>query len=254
MPFAQIDHSKIYYAERPGAGRPVVFLHGAAANHLVWGAQLRELGQTHRAIALDLPGHGRSDPPGRDTIEGYRDDLLGLLDALAIDRAVVVGHSMGGAIALALALAHPDRVAGLGLVGTGARLRVLPAILEGIQSPAGYARIAELVVDHSYAAGLDARLRERALAEFRSCPPAVAHADFSACDEFDVMARLGEIRAPTLVVCGSEDRMTPVKYSEFLAAHIPRARLVVLEGASHSAMLEQPDALNEALADFLTTL
>ena len=252
MPFVTLGDDKIYYAERAPAaprGAPVVFVHGAAGSHLVWGAQTRALGETTRAVALDLPGHGRSQPPGRRTIADYRDVILGLLDALGFDRAVIVGHSMGGGIAQTLALAHPDRIAGLGLVGTGARLRVLPAILDGVLND--FDHTARLVVDHSYAATPDAALRERALAEFRACPPAVTHGDFAACDAFDLLPRVAELRAPTLVLCGREDQMTPVKYSEYLAAKIPNARLVIVDGAGHSVMLEKPDAVNRALVEWM---
>jgi pimeloyl-ACP methyl ester carboxylesterase len=139
-------------------------------------------------------------------------------------------------------------------VGTGARLRVQPAILQGVLSPDDFDHTAQFVVEHSYGAGADARLRERALAEFRACPPIVIHGDFAACDAFDLMPRLGEIRAPTLVVCGRQDQMTPVKYSEFLAANIPDARLVIVENAGHSVMLEQPEQLNQALAEFVRAI
>lgn len=227
-------------------------MHGAAGSHLVWGMQVRALGETARAVALDLPGHGRSQLPGRDTIEEYRDVVLGLLDALGYARAVIVGHSMGGAIAQTLALSHPDRVAGLGLVGTGARLRVLPAILDGVLND--FDNIARRVVENSYAPMLDVATRERAIAEFRACPASVTHGDFTACDQFDIMSRLAAIRAPTLVICGRADRMTPVKYSEFLSSNIANARLVLVENAGHSVMIEKPEEVNQALLDFMRTL
>jgi len=252
MPVAQVAGQNIYYSARGARGVPVVFVHGAAGSHLHWGLQVHALYEHARAVALDLPGHGRSDPPGRNSVEAYRDVVLGLLDALGFDRAVIVGHSMGGAIAQTLALSHPDRVAGLGLVGTGARLRVLPAILDGVLSE--HAAIAQLVVENSYASGLDPEFQQRAEAEFCACPPHVTHGDFSACNQFDVMARLAEIRAPTLVLCGREDRMTPVKYSVYLATHIPNAHLVIVDHAGHSVMIEQPDETNAALIDLIAWL
>jgi len=249
MPLARVAGQNVYYIEQGTQGTPVVFVHGAAGSHLVWGLQVRALGEVARAVALDLPGHGRSDPPGRASIEAYRDVVLGVLDARGFERAVIVGHSMGGAIAQTLALSHPDRVAGLGLVGTGARLRVLPVILDGVLND--FDHIAGLVVEYSYAAGLDPELRKRAEDEFRAFPPTVTHDDFSACNQFDIMPRLAEIRAPTLVVCGRADRLTPAKYSAYLATHIPNAHLVFIDHAGHSVMLEQPNEVNKALIDFI---
>ncbi len=252
MPLAQIAGQNIYYIEHGKQGTPIVFVHGAGASHLVWGLQVRALGEVARAVALDLPGHGRSDPPGRTSVDAYRDVVLGLLDALGFERAVIVGHSMGGAIAQTLALSHPDRVAGLSLVGTGARLRVLPAILDGVLND--FENIAGLVVEYSYAPDLDPEFRKRAEDEFRACPAAVTHGDFSACNQFDAMTRLAEIRAPALVVCGREDRLTPTKYSVYLATNLPHAYLVLIDHAGHSVMIEQPDEVNKTLIDFIAFL
>lgn len=254
MPYARVGDDKIYYAERGTRGTPIVFIHGSGASHLIWGEQVRALGEITRAVALDLPGHGRSDPPGRDSMDAYRDVILGLLDALGIERAVVAGHSLGGGITQTLALSHPDRVAGLGLIGTGARLRVLTQILDGIVSPRDFDQTTEFIVDNSYAPGLDTAMRARAIADLRACPPQVTHGDFSACNEFDMMARVSEIRAPTIVICGQQDKMTPVKYSEYLVSKIPNARLVVVAGAGHSVMLEQAESVNRALLEFMRNL
>jgi pimeloyl-ACP methyl ester carboxylesterase len=252
MPFANVHGEEIYYIQHGTRGVPIVFIHGAAGSHLVWGRQVHVLGEIARAVALDLPGHGKSDPRGRDSVDAYREMVLGLLDALAFDRAVIVGHSMGGAIAQMLALSHPDRVAGLGLVGTGARLRVLPAILDGVLND--FDSTARLVVEYSYAPGADASLRQLAEEQFRACALTVTHGDFAACNAFDIIARVAEIRAPTLIVCGSADQLTPIKYSEFLAAKIPQARMAAIEGAGHSVMIEKPDAVNRALAEFVARL
>jgi pimeloyl-ACP methyl ester carboxylesterase len=253
MPFVSIANQKIFYSESGSPENlPIIFVHGAAANHLVWGFQMRALADIAHAIALDLPGHGRSDPPGRNNINDYSNVVLGLLAALDVDHAVIVGHSMGGAIAQKVALVQPDRVAGLVLIGTGARLRVMPAILDGVLSDVN--QIAKIVVDNSYASTLDPAMRQRAIAEFVACPPQITHDDFVACNTFDILARVGDIHAPTLVICGKQDNMAPFKYSEFLASKIPNARLVPVEKAGHSVMIERADEVNHQLSEFITRL
>jgi pimeloyl-ACP methyl ester carboxylesterase len=178
--------------------------------------------------------------------------LIGFLDATHTDRAVLVGHSMGGAISQTTALSHPERVAGLVLVGTGARLRVAPAILDGIWED--FEEAVDLITRWAWAAGAPAELvrlgRQTALAT----PPQVLHGDFAACDAFDVMDRLGEISAPTLVVAGTADRLTPHKYSVYLAENIPHSRLVTVEGGGHMMALEQPNVVAEAISEFIKEL
>jgi pimeloyl-ACP methyl ester carboxylesterase len=233
-------------------GVPVIFVHGSGSNHAIWLPQIRALAPIARTVAIDLPGHGKSDLPGRNTVDAYCDVVLRLLDALQFERAVIVGHSLGGAMAQTIALSHPDRVAGLGLVGTGARLRVLPAILDGVLND--FEKTAPFIIENAYAPDLADAMRARAMAELRACDPQVTHGDFAACNAFDVTARLGEIRAPTIVICGKQDRMTPVKYSEYLVSKIAGAQIVLVDNAGHSVMIEQPDAVSRALFEFVKKL
>lgn len=248
MPFVTVGSEQIYFIER-GDGLPVIFVHGAGSSHLIWGAQARSLGEAARAIALDLPGHNRSSGTGRDSIDAYRDLLCAFLDAFGVERAVIVGHSMGGAIVQSFALAFPDRVAALALIGTGARLRVLPALLDA-ESPI-FVDVLRKVTQESFAAGADVVLVQKAEAQLLACDPYVVRGDYAACNAFDVMDRIGAIGVPTLILCGAEDRMTPPKYSEFLASKISGARLEVIANAGHQVMIEQPAAVNRALSQFV---
>jgi len=231
-------------------GTPLLLLHGAGGTRRHWPAALAEL-PGRRVLSVDLPGHGQSPGPDERSVAGNAGRALALLDALGLPAVVVAGHSMGGAIALALALGAPARVAALVLVGTGARLRVTRAILEATADPAVLQQAARSMAEWSFGPGAP----EAAIAELaegiRANLPGVMHRDFLACNEFDVMARLGGIAIPTLVVCGEEDRLTPPKYAEFLRDGIPGARLERVAGAGHMVMLEAPDRVARAVRSFL---
>ncbi len=255
MAYITVNDECIFYVRRGPAKPPgpaVVFSHGAGGTHRHWLPEVQAAGAVTRAYALDLPGHGRSAGRGRDTIAGYVEVIRGLLDALGLDRAVIGGHSMGGAIAQMFALTYPNRCAGLILTGTGARLRVLPAILE--QMLTDFPAIVDVVGESAYGPDTPPEMLRQAHAEMLRNDPVVFHGDFVACDRFDVMDRLGEIAAPTLILCGTADRLTPPKYSQYLHEHIPNSILTLIEGAGHMVMLERPAEMNAAIVPFLQSM
>ena len=231
---------------------PVILLHGAGGMHLYWPPEMRRLAG-RQTYALDLPGHGQSTGEGFRTIGEMTRAVLAWMDALSLGRAVVVGHSMGGAVALELALSAPQRVAGLGLVGSGARLRVAPQILQLASDPATAVDAVGLVIAWSFGPAAPPRLVELAAARMAATPPAALLGDFQACNGFDIGGRLAEIGVPTLALCGELDRMTPLRYSQFLAEQIPGATLQVIPEAGHMVMLEQPQAVTAALETFLAS-
>ena len=252
MPYVSVGSRRVYYSARGQAeGTPVVFIHGAGGNRLVWGGQLRSLSSAQRVVALDLPGHGRSDGPGMACIGSYAQVVAEVLGRLG-SAAVLVGHSMGGGVALHLALQWPGLVAGLVLLGTGGRLRVAPSLLAGLQDDFRCAVAA--ITGSAFAPATASTIRKRGEGALLAAGPATLLADFRACDAFDVLARLGEIHVPCLVICGAEDRLTPVKYSEALAKGIPGARLQVIPSAGHMAMLEEPAAVSQSILSFVSGL
>ena len=254
MPYVTIVGEKTFYALYQGdvQGRNnLVLVHGAGGSHLDWPAPLRRLTGAN-VYDLDLPGHGRSQGTGRSSIAAYRDSLLGFLDSLGLERAVVVGHSMGGAISLDSALHYPDRLAGLILVGSGARLRVAPAILTGILSD--FEATVDLVCDYAFGPGATEQLKRLGRQRLLRTLPEVLRGDYAACDAFDVMERLGEVRCPTLVIGGTADRLTPSKYSIYLRDHIPGAELVLVDAAGHMVMLEKPEVVTKAVSKFVARL
>ena len=253
MPRTATTSGKIWIADqrRDNDSPAALLIHGAGGSHLNFPIQLRRHARWN-AILPDLPGHGKSAPAGRDTVADYGLDMLALLDALDIESAILVGHSMGGAIALWLALEYAERVAGLALVCTGARLPVNPALIDSIVA-APDDTITQLL-RWMWAPGADDALVSASESVLRECPRAVLADDFRACANFDVRGRLREIRAPTLVVAGELDKMTPPKLSEELAAGIADARLCEIPGAGHMAHLEQPQAVASEIDAWLSSL
>lgn len=241
-------HESLNYS-RPA----MILIHGAGAHHLFWPPQIRRLaGQ--RTFALDLPGHGRSGGVGHHRIEDYVASVLDLMRGLGVNAAVWVGHSMGGAIALEAALRHPQRVLGLGLIGSGARLRVDPVMLRKSSEEATFSAALSMMGARSFSAATPPRLRELAMQRMSEMRSTVLHGDWMACDNFDVMDRLSTIDRPALIVCGVEDQMTPVGYSKYLQAHIPGSQLHIIPDAGHMVMLEQPDRTAQLLDRFLESI
>ena len=231
-------------------GLPLLLVHGAGGTRLHWPAGVRRL-PGRRVISVDLPGHGGSAPPVERSIGGMALRLVGMLDALGMPRAVVGGHSMGGAVALTLALDAPGRVAGLLLVGTGARLRVTPGILAASADPGRAREVADALAAVSFGAAAPAVLREGLVRGALAQAPGVIRADFTACDAFDALARLGSIRAPARVVVGAEDRLTPPRYAAFLREALPGEGMDLVPGAGHMVAWEAPGVVAAAAETLL---
>lgn len=254
MPHATTRQGRLFYlrraAARPGSV-PVLFVHGAGGNALLWGAVLNGL-RGLDTLAIDLPGHGRSPGPGSASISAYADATLALADALRLPELVLAGHSMGSAVALELALREPGRVCGLALLSATARMVVAPVLLQQLVEDPPAAR--RLIVEAGYGPEVGERLRRLGAEQLAGVAPEVLHSDFCACSAFDVRSRLGEVRCPALVLCGSEDRLTPSKYVRALAEGLPNARFQLLPGAGHMLPMEAPEAVAKALLPFLTSL
>jgi pimeloyl-ACP methyl ester carboxylesterase len=235
-----------------GSGLPLVLLHGAGGSADLWQPQLDELAAVARVVAPDLPGHGPLGGPGAPSITAYADWLEDFVTTLETGPVVLVGHSMGGAVAQIFALARAERLAGLVLIATAARLRVLARIVDLLRRRRreGLGLIQEL----SFAAGAPRASVERVEQVLRAGAPLVTLGDYVACDRFDVRNRLAGIRTPTLVVTGAEDRLTPPAHGRLLAEAIPGARLVEIPAAGHFPQLERPAAVNDAIRDFLARL
>jgi pimeloyl-ACP methyl ester carboxylesterase len=251
MPTISVRGQDLYYSARRAGETTVLLIHGAGGSRLNWPASLRRLPWAS-VYTVDLPGHGRSGDQGRDSIDEYATDLLALMDQECIERAVLVGHSMGGAIAQTMAATAPRSVLGLALLGTGARLRVAQAILDGLQDD--FEGTVDLITGWLWGESADERLVAEGRQTMLAAGPAVMLGDFLACDRFDLRERVASVSAPTLVLTGSEDRMTPPKLGQWLADNISGARFSLVQGSGHMLMLEQPDVVTAAIGGFVDRL
>jgi pimeloyl-ACP methyl ester carboxylesterase len=247
--------TELYYfaheAEEQVASRPpVILLHGAGGTHLSWPPQIRRLAG-EKIYAPDLPGHGASEGSGRQSIDEYADDVIAFMKELKIRAAVIVGHSMGSAVALTLALKYPKQVLGLGLLGSGSKLRVALTLLETVETPNAFEAAVDMVNGNCFSSETPQSLMELSKRTMLEIRQPVLCGDFLACNEFDITSQLEKISIPTLIICGAEDKMTPLKFSESLRDGIANSQLHVLEHAGHMVMLEQPDAVADLLKRFI---
>lgn len=255
MPYVYVNNERLFYAAHEPAPKPpappLVLVHGAGGNHLHWPHTLRRL-PGHTVYALDLPGHGRSEGHGRSSIAAYRDVVLNWADAVGLERFVLAGHSMGGAIAQEFALTFPQRLAGLILVATGARLRVHPRILQGLRED--YEGTARLLAEWAYGNTPDPNMLRVYVRRILETPAAITLGDFEACNAWDRMADVHRIETPTLIIGGEMDRLTPPKYLQYLHEQIPGSRLVIIPRAGHMVMQEIPEPVVREITAFLASL
>jgi pimeloyl-ACP methyl ester carboxylesterase len=232
--------------------RGIVFLHGAGGSHHTFRDQWAELKGLGRLVIPDLPGHARSGGTPPESVDAYAAWVVDFIKEIRLDRIILAGHSMGGAIALRAALGGLKGLEALVLLGTGARLRISPAIFEGIGER--FREFAPELVGWMTSSASSDLLREDVTNDVLSTRPATFLADFHACNGFDVMNRLDAIRVPTLVISGDDDRLTPLKYGEYLATNIPGAVLKIIHGAGHLAVLEKPTEVNAVITSFVHSL
>jgi pimeloyl-ACP methyl ester carboxylesterase len=211
-------HSTPWRTPTNNSNRPLVFIHGVGDNSRIWKLQVEHFGPDY-TFPIDLPGHGkRADnlPPEVSVSDYTRAAHEIIFQELRLKAPTIAGHSLGGAIALTMALEDASELSGLILIGTGAKLRVDPSILEETQRASG-----------------------------------VTYRDWAACNIFDIMDKLYEIHLPTLIICGADDRLTPVKYSQYMHDCIQGSTLCIIPNAGHEVMKDQPEQVNQAIDEWL---
>ena len=253
MPTYRVGENGISYwtdKKEGSEGREtILFIHGAGGGQLSWAFQKGFFEKEFHPVVIELPGHGESGGEGEEEIGRYAEHVYRFLKALNLRHLLLVGHSMGGAIVQTLAVTHPEIVRGIVLVGTGARLKVLPTVLDGINK--NFEETVRKIVQYAFSRKASPELIEAGADYLLGCRPRVLYGDFLACDRFDFMKEVSKIEMPALILCGAEDELTPVKYSEFLHQHIRPSRLEILTGAGHMAMMESPEAFNRNVREFV---
>ena len=237
----------------------VVFIHGAQHDHSVWILQSRYLAHHgYGVLALDLPGHGRSDGPPLESVEALATWVIAVLDAAGVRTASLVGHSMGSWIALEAAGSTPDRIDRIALIGAAYPMRVSDSLLEATRDDEALAQDMVNIWSHStYSAkpsnpGPGFSITGQNLRLMQRIAPGVMQVDFRACNAYaGGAARAAAVRCPTLFVLGGRDIMTPPKAARMLQDAIPEQRTVQIRASGHNLMAEQPDAVLDALRDFL---
>ncbi len=226
-------------------------IHGAGGSTATWFLQHRGLSDGLHVVALDLNGHGRTqDRLDENLVDSYLEDIDSV--AAQYEKPIIAGHSMGGALAQLYALQNLDRLSGLVLVATGAKLRVSNMVFELLDTDfEGYLGAVEEFMFHK---NTSKELIEASIAEVRKCPVPIIRRDFELCNAFSVMDRLKKIQIPTLIIVGAQDMMTPVKYSQYLLSQIENSKLLVIENAGHSVMLEQSSKVNQEILSWANNL
>ena len=227
----------------------LILIPGSGGTEEVWKYQLEYF---PNAEAVNLPGH--LDGELCTSIEDYTDWLWRYILKKGYSLPVLAGHSMGGAIVQMYALKYPNDVKGIVLIGTGARLRVAPQILsvvqEGVENPSVWV---ENFLEVQFAR-IDAAMKKQVTNKALELGARVQLSDMLCCDKFDVMDKVHQIEVPTLILCGSEDEMTPPKYSSYLAGRINGSSMTIVDGGAHFVFAEKPEAVNQAIERFVNSL
>jgi pimeloyl-ACP methyl ester carboxylesterase len=259
MPVAEVNGQAIAYDDTGGDGPALIFSHGFLMDRTMFDAQVEVLSDTYRCVSWDERGFGDTPVNGPFTYWDSADDVVALMDHLGIDKAILVGMSQGGYLSLRAALAHPDRVRGVVLVGSGVWMDD-PETLAGYEGMLAHWRSdAPLGEVGSMVAGLilsDPTLMETWIAIWESRDGStIQHPGDCLLGRDDITGRVDEITCPVLIVHGTDDLAIPIATAEQLCNELPDCRgMVVVQGAPHAANMTHPEIVNPAIADFAASL
>jgi pimeloyl-ACP methyl ester carboxylesterase len=232
------------------------FIHGSGSDHSAWSHQYGRLHKKYNIVAVNLPGHGHSDGGGESDVARYCLWVKKLLYILNVKDAVIVGHSLGAAIALQFAINYPQEIAGIVLVGGGMKMPVNSFFLDFLKTnpPVVPTEVIDLICKYSLAKENRPKFSSPLQESIARAKVDVLYGDLSACNNLDLTQDLEKINIPALVICGAEDKMTPLDFSRQLAAGISGATLEIIEGAGHMVMMEKPVEFNTLIEKFAASV
>jgi len=258
MPKVKVNDLEMFYIES-GQGEPLVLIHGLGGDHREWAMQIPVFAQKFRVIALDLRGHGETDKIGEKySLPTFAKDVIGLLDKLEIDKAYFCGVSMGGIVTLQIALNYPERVKGLILVNTTARLteqaaKVVLRWVELFQTKGFDAYFDQVIKDAFHPSFIEAnpelikQIKEMSRnRDFQT----VIKAAFG-LQSFNFVDQLEKINAPTLIIHGEDDKVIPVEEAKLLHQKIPNSELIIFPRCGHATIIEKAQEFNKTVIEFL---
>ncbi len=246
--------NEIYYIKSQGANvpkTPIILIHGVGGTHLSWPAKIRRL-VGYDVYAIDLPGHGKSKGTAAQTIQQYTPRLIDFLAGLNLYRAILMGQSLGSAIALQMALDAPEHTVGVGVIAGAASYQIQSGFLQefrsGLTLPTALQKLKKLLTNTPTAQEI---FEEKPLTT--AVHASLWYTDWCACAHFDVRSRLHEIKQPIFIAAGRQDQVVPFQHSAFLANQIPHAALIDYKHSGHLLALEEPERLSVDIQQFLST-
>ena len=229
---------------------PVILIHGAGMNYQIWPFEIRRLNR-YQIIALDLPGHGHSEGTACHSIKAYADRLMTFMHSLKIAKAVLVGHGLGGAIALMTAIQPSEVAAGVGLVSSGAFLGGETDIVRELSTPFGHSRGLQLIQEKAFGSFTKPDGIKNVMQMLTKVRHSVLYSDCRACADFDLRTEIHLLKAPVWAAVGDDDRITPPSYSRYLVDQISDSTLQIVLGAGHMIPVENGAELVLGLQAFL---
>ncbi len=250
MPFFNYKEKKIFYQIKGNESeKAIIFIHGSGGNSNLWKHQLNDLDGISSKIAIDLPSHAQSDKFSELSLELYVDVLNALIDSLNLKKVMLSGQSLGGAVIQSYYFIYPEKVSALVLIGTGARLRVLPSTFDILKN--NYQEYLNISPMGAFYRKTPKEITDYYIQEVSKTDKEAIYADLSICDKFDVMDKMNLIKIPCLIICGKDDKQTPPKYAMYFNDNIENSELVIIDEAGHLVMLEKSEEVNQAIKDFI---